>query len=96
MCVTAAKIYNVLATTLRRRRNGYVARRDISANSKKLTDLKEQTIIRYIIQLAKRSFPPRLRDMEDIANRLLHMRGDPPIGIRWIYNFIRRQSELHT
>ena len=45
----AAKIYNIPATTLRRRRDGHITRRDISVNSKKLTDLEEQTIVRYII-----------------------------------------------
>lgn len=67
----AAKIYNVADRTIRRRRVGKRARRDIPANSHKLTDLEERTIFQYIIELIAHSFPPRLCDMEDNANQLL-------------------------
>ena len=68
--VTAAKIYNVACSTLRRRRAGRCARRDILANSRCLTDLEEQTIVQYITELATRAFPPTLRGVEDMANYL--------------------------
>ena len=42
---TAAKIYNVACSTLRRRRAGRRARHDVLANSRCLTDLEEQTIV---------------------------------------------------
>ena len=71
----AAKIYRVSRITLTRRRNGRIARRDISANSRKLTDLEEEAIIQFIIELYTRSFPPRLPSVEDIANQLLHARN---------------------
>jgi len=47
----AAKIYKIGPKTLRRRRAGQPARRDIPANSRKLTDLEENTIVQYIIEL---------------------------------------------
>src|ERR1700740_1642995 len=56
----AAKVYAVPYTTLYDRRAGRPARRDISANSRKLTDLEEETIVQYIIKLCTRYFPPRL------------------------------------
>jgi hypothetical protein len=34
--------------------------------------------------------------MEEIANPLLADRNALPIGKRWAYNFIKRQSELKT
>jgi len=40
-----AEIYEVCDRTLERRRRGMPARRDIPANSRKLTDLEEKTII---------------------------------------------------
>ena len=43
--LAAAKIYDVSETTLRSRRNGRLTRRDIPANSRKLTDLEEKTIV---------------------------------------------------
>jgi len=41
----AVTIYNVSPITLSARRNSRPIRRDISANSRKLTDLEEKTII---------------------------------------------------
>jgi hypothetical protein len=41
----AAKIYDVEKTTLHSRRNGRPARRDMPANSRKLTELEEKIII---------------------------------------------------
>ena len=40
-----AKLYNVPASTLCRRRSGQPIRRDILVNLRKLTDLEEKTII---------------------------------------------------
>ena len=41
----AARLYSVPYTTLRRRRGGQPARRDIPANSRNLTDLEERAIV---------------------------------------------------
>jgi hypothetical protein len=41
----AAKLYDVLASTLCRRRGSQPIRYDIPANSRNLTDLEEQTIV---------------------------------------------------
>ena len=47
----AAKIYDVSRTTLKRRRDSTPSWRDIKANSCKLTDLKEKTLLDYIVKL---------------------------------------------
>ena len=78
----AAEIYGVCDRTLGRRRAGMPARCDTPANSHKLTDLEEKTIVQYIIKLCTRAFHPRLSYVEDMANRLLRERNAPPIGIR--------------
>ena len=93
---TAAKIYNVARSTLRRRRAGRCARRDILANSRCLTDLEEQTIVQYITELATRAFPPTLRGVEDMANHLRRERDMPPVGKRWAHNFVQRQPTINT
>jgi len=54
--------------TLTRRRDSKPVRYNILANSRKLTDLKEKTIIQYIIKLYIRTFHPRLYYVENIAN----------------------------
>jgi len=78
----AAKIYNVHHTTLFRRRAGKPARRDIPANLRNLTDLEEQTIVQYVIELSTRAVPLRLCGVEDMANHLRHERDAPPVGKR--------------
>ena len=75
-----AKLYNVLETTLRHRRNGMPARCDSLANSKKLTQSEEEAIVQYIIELSTRAFLPRLCGVEDIANQLLHVRDASSVG----------------
>jgi hypothetical protein len=74
----AAKIYSVRYTILYDRRAGRPLRRDIPTNSRKLTDLEGRTIIQYIIELYTRLFRPRLRFVEDMANRY----GLQPNGLR--------------
>jgi len=76
----AAKLYGVDRRTLARRRAGHPARRDTTPNSKKLTRLEEEAIVRYIVELYARAFPPRLCGIEDIANQLLRARDAPPVG----------------
>ena len=92
----AAKIYNVTASTIRNRRDGRPARCDTTANSKKLTESEENAIIQYVTELSTRSFPPRLRGVEEMANQLLRVRDAPPVGKLWAHNFVKRQPELCT
>jgi hypothetical protein len=76
----ATKIYNVSRTTLAQQCDGRPIRRDSLANSRKLIDLEEETIVQYITKLDTRTFLPRLYSVEDIANYLLHERDAPPVG----------------
>ena len=92
----AAKLYNVPASTLRDRRAGRPARRDTTPGVKKLTQLEEEAIVRYIIELCARAFPPRLCGVEDMANQLLRARDAPPVGKLWAHRFVKRQPELRT
>ena len=92
----AADLYSVNRTTLSRRQRGKASRRDHGRKSRKLTELEESTIVQYIIDLDSRSFPPRLIEVEDMANRLLADRDAPRVGTRWATNFIKRQPDLRT
>ena len=78
----AARIYSVDHRKLGRRLQGVPSRRDISANSRKLTILEESVLVQYILDLAAEGFPPRLSVVGDMANRLLATRDAPPIGTR--------------
>jgi transcriptional regulator with XRE-family HTH domain len=91
-----AKIYGVDRSTLARRRAGKPARQDITPKSRKLTELEEETIVQYTVELDTRGFPPRLRGVEDMANQLLRVRDAPPVGKLWAHRFVKRQPALHT
>ena len=70
--------------------NGSQAQADKIPNCRKLSDLEEQIIVQYILDLDSRGFPCRHRDVEEMANRLLADRDVSPVGKRWAINFISR------
>ena len=94
--VAIAKIYDVISRTIRRRLTNIPTRYDTTPNSKRLTELEEEALVRYIIELVARAFPPRLRGVEDMANQLLRVRDAPPVGKLWASNFVNRKEELRT
>ncbi|KFZ20684.1 hypothetical protein V502_03067, partial [Pseudogymnoascus sp. VKM F-4520 (FW-2644)] len=92
----AAAIYRVHYTKLSRRIRGKQSQRDQVANLWKLTNLEESVIIQYILNLDSKGFPPRLRGVEDMANRILADCDAPRVGLRWASNFVRQQPALNT
>ncbi|KAG6979124.1 Pogo transposable element with KRAB domain [Fusarium oxysporum f. sp. conglutinans] len=92
----AASIYQVCHQKLGRRQRGMQSRCDWVPKSRKLSDLEEQIIVQFILDLDSRGFPLRLRSVEEMANRLLADRDAPPVGKRWASNFIKRHKELKT
>ena len=90
----AAKLYQVNFTTLLRRHNGVQSRANTISKSRKLSNLEEEIVIKYILDLNSRGFPPRLRGVEEMANRLLADRDMSPVGNRWARNFVNRHEEL--
>ncbi|KAJ0132721.1 Uncharacterized protein HZ326_24208, partial [Fusarium oxysporum f. sp. albedinis] len=92
----AATTYQVNYRTLGRRQNGVRSTRDTTTKSRKLSDLEEQIIVQFILDLDSRGFPPRQDFVEGMANSLLADRDASPVGKLWVHNFIRRQPELKT
>lgn len=92
----AAEIYKVSRATLQRRRNGRAAKRDTRPPCQKLTSYEEESIVRYVIDLDSRSFPPRLGGVREMADRLLAERDAPRVGTNWASTFVRRRPELRT
>lgn len=92
----AARIYSVDHRKLGQRLRGIRPRRDIPANSRKLTDSEELVLVQYILDLAAKGFPPRLSVVGDMADRLLATRDAPRVGTRWASNFVNRRPELRT
>ena len=72
------------------------SRRDSTPNSRKLTPIEELSIIRYILDLDSRGFPPRPQAVQEMADLLLAERDASPVGKNWTSNFINRRTELKT
>jgi hypothetical protein len=60
-----AKSFNIPPSTLYDRIHGRTSRRDLPANSRKLTDQEESVLVREILNLDSRAFPPRLDSVGD-------------------------------
>jgi hypothetical protein len=88
------QIYHVPRTTLAARLHGTPSRQDSIANSQKITPLEESVIVRHILDLDSRVFPPRMSAVEDMANRILELQNGGHVGKNWTSNFVRRTSEL--
>ncbi|KAL2889054.1 Jerky protein-like protein-like [Ceratocystis lukuohia] len=92
----AAEIYEVGRMILWRRQRGIQPRQDWTPKSRKLSDPEEQIIAQFILDLDSRGFPPRLRGVEEMANRLLADRDASPVGKRWAFNFVKRHPDLKS
>ena len=55
---------------------------------------KEVAIVRHILKLLEQGYPPRLADVEEMANNLLWVRNQDLVGKRWAANFVKRRPEL--
>jgi len=77
----AAAVYNVPQSTLADRLAGRPARRNCKPNLKKLTKLKEEVVIKHILDLNSRGFSPSLNAVREIADKLLATRSAEKVGI---------------
>jgi len=92
----AAQLYDVPRTTLSGRIHGRTPKAEIRNKQHILLPIEEETLVRYILDLDSRGFPPRIDGVRDMANLLLATRHAPPAGKLWPYNFVRRCPELKT
>jgi hypothetical protein len=81
-------------TTVRRRRQGALSRRDREPNSKKLTKLEEEALVQRILDLNQRGIGATRAIVQDIANNLLSERSREPVGKCWVDNFKTRTPEI--
>jgi hypothetical protein len=79
---------------LYRRQKGILSRRDTIPNSRKLSDLEGHIIVKYILDLDSRGFPPQLRSVEEMANQPLADRDAPPVGRNWAPKFVKWHTGL--
>ena len=86
----ASKAFDVSRTTLRRRRNGTLARRDCEPNSKNLSKLEEEAIVARILELDARGIGATRTMVQEMANNLLAARSEGPVGKCWVDRFNAR------
>jgi hypothetical protein len=82
----AARLYKVPPSTLYDRYHGKPFRGDIIPNSRKLSNLEEQTISDYILDLDSRGLPPRLRGCGPISSHQLVPRKQSPRRLGYRYD----------
>ena len=92
----AAVVHLVPRTTVQDRRAGRPPRRDCEPNSKRLTKLEEEAIVRRVLDETLRGVPVSKADVRDMADKLLGDRNGKPVGKNWVDNFIKRTPELRT
>jgi hypothetical protein len=92
----AARRFDVPRATLQDRLRGYQFRHEARANSHKLTQTEEESLIQWILSMDLRGNPPRPSLAKDMANLLLASRGTTPpptVGVNWVSNFIKRYED---
>ena len=99
---TACKAYGAPYSTARDRVKGVLERRVCQPNSRKLTDLEEQTLEQWILAMIGRGLPVGLQSIRTMANILLSKRGGAEVvealvvGQKWVYNYIKRHNTLQS
>ncbi|APA09832.1 hypothetical protein SS1G_05945 [Sclerotinia sclerotiorum 1980 UF-70] len=61
-----------------------------------MTDLEEEVLIQYIIDMDERGFAPKLSSVEDMANYILESRRAKKVGKLWAYRFVKCYTKLKT
>ncbi|KFY26191.1 hypothetical protein V491_01420 [Pseudogymnoascus sp. VKM F-3775] len=92
----AAIAYDIPPQTLRDRIKGTAPRCDTPSNTQRLTFQEEEAVVRYILDLDSRGFPPRPAAVQEMADLLLAERDVSPVGKNWTSSFITRRIEIKT
>jgi hypothetical protein len=96
----AAFLYDVPRTTLRRRVQRIPTIQAFNAQKRKLSLSEEESLVQWILALARRGFPAHIIDVRRMGDVLLAARGQnpppPPLGKNWVSRWIKRQSQLQT
>ncbi|KAF1922431.1 uncharacterized protein M421DRAFT_411397 [Didymella exigua CBS 183.55] len=91
----AAAIYNAPYNTLRNRYAGRTARANCTPKSRNMDQTKEDdVVVKHILELVTRGFPPRLAAVADMANSLRAERNIGQVGSNWPSTFVKGRPEL--
>jgi hypothetical protein len=71
----AADIYKVPKSTLHERLQGIIPRHGSRAKNSLLLQIEEDELVRWILDMDQRGFPPYIIDVKRLAERLIQYRG---------------------
>lgn len=95
----AARQFDVPRSTLSDRINGLKFRAEIRANSHKLTEIEDNSLLEWIYSMDSRGGAPRQYMVGAMGDLLLKERGSTKIqtvGKHWVANFVKRHPELKS
>lgn len=93
----AADIYDVPRSTLHARLHGRENRVELRANCFKLTEIEENSLVKWIISMDIRGAAPRPKHVREMADLLLAIRGTTPIqtvGKNWVPRLVERHPGI--
>lgn len=97
-CRSAARVYNVPETTLRRRYQGILPQQGSRAHNRLLQEFEEEQLINWILSMERRGFPPFIIDIKRMAQALVDRRGPTripkTIGKLWSYRWLKGHPAL--
>jgi hypothetical protein len=92
----AAAIYSVPQRTISYQRAGGTSQPDCWPKSRNLDKLEGEVVVKHILELVARRFPPRLAAVVDMANSLRAERNLCQVGVNWPSTFVKQCPELTT
>jgi hypothetical protein len=92
----AARIFQVPRSTLGTRYHGVQIKTKKRANGLKLSANEEESLVKWILDLAKYGLPPWPSLVRHIANYLLSGRGNQHVSKKWVYQLINCCPELKS
>jgi hypothetical protein len=72
----AAKVFKISQTTLRRRLQGIGPREGSQLKNRLLWPIEEEELVKWILAIERRGFPPYIIDVKRLAELLIQRRGD--------------------
>jgi hypothetical protein len=92
----AARVFRVPRSTLGDRYRGIQIKAEKPANGLKLSTNEEESLVKWILDLAKRGLPPQPSLVRHMANYLLSGRGNQQVSEKWVYWLVKRRVELKS
>jgi hypothetical protein len=76
--------------------DGIQSKNYCTSPAQRLSLSEEEVLIEKILNLDTQGLPIRLQTLRDFASAVTRARGREPVGVKWLYNFVRRTPELKT